>query len=290
MRLPRFLQALALSLPLGCATSTGPGTLETSGGGPSAGPTGGVSPSETGGTLPEGSGGTLPEGSGGTLPEGSGGTLPEGSGGTLPEGSGGTAAGGSGDPTTCTGSGCDGDSCLWVTDCQSGVCGATGVCICGNGIQDGIETGIDCGGECGGCPGAPCESDAECGPHLLCDGTCTHCTNGVQDRDETGLDCGGSCPGCFADPCTDPSECAAGTCEDGACGRTFCLEGWKDDPAGTPCTTCEQEDQCFCEQILDCYIANRCASPQACHETCNNTDGGGAAMDRAGQVFEVMCP
>jgi hypothetical protein len=176
-----------------------------------------------------------------------------------------------------------------MTDCQSGVCGTNGVCICGNGVQDGLETGPDCGGECGGCVGTTCASEADCAPVLVCAGSCTHCGNGVVDGDELGLDCGGLCPGCFNAACTDPAECASGECNDGLCGRSFCLEGWDLDPAGDVCTGCTQDDQCYCEDVLNCLLANRCSSPSACHDLCENTPGGGAAAATAQQVFDAMC-
>src|SRR4051794_1261767 len=39
---------------------------------------------------------------------------------------------------------------------------------CTNGTRDGSETDTDCGGECGACSGISCQSDAECGPALIC--------------------------------------------------------------------------------------------------------------------------
>lgn len=77
------------------------------------------------------------------------------------------------------------------------VCSSTGVCACGNGVQDNGESDVDCGGGC--LPDVKCGNDKKCGASG--DANCT---------------LGNCCSCCGANVCKGAAACGnygfGGTC------------------------------------------------------------------------------
>lgn len=104
-----------------------------------------------------------------------------------------------------------GHPCTASAQCQTGSCGAGGLCevplVCGDGQQNGLEGDVDCGGAEAACPrcedGQTCRVDGDCASDNCSQGACVSCGDGLQNGDEAGEDCGGTEPGCPACPrCT----------------------------------------------------------------------------------------
>ncbi|MFM2153025.1 MAG: hypothetical protein RL199_1460, partial [Pseudomonadota bacterium] len=169
--------------------------------------------------------------------------------------------------------------CAVSSDCQSGVCGASGTCVaasCSDGIQNGTEAGVDCGGGCGGCPaGVVVPSAASCGSQSATatdDGrqVCTDavCTDDVRNGNETDLDCGGSCAPAQAcakgKRCIAPTDCAAGLYCTGVKGRAGLCQQWTADGR----KNLEETD-------VDCggRVAPACAESKTCVQTSDCADG-----------------
>jgi hypothetical protein len=182
--------ALAVAV-VGCATTEdaplgGGGTVATGGDGTSGSSTGGAvgttggEPGTTGGSGATGAVATT----GGAVGTTGGST--------------GTTTGGS---STAPAPGEDGSTCLWDSECNSGVC-ANRKCACGNQILDGAELGVDCGGECPPCNGEACAAvDPQCGGGLTCEaGVCVpFCLTGWQDTPEG--------QSCLAETQPDRADC-----------------------------------------------------------------------------------
>jgi hypothetical protein len=66
-----------------------------------------------------------------------------------------------------------------------------------------------------------------------------------------------------------------------------CLDGWEATPVG--CATCNQEDQCYCGEILECWRASACADLAACPVECRDTPGGGSALSLAEATWRALC-
>lgn len=117
------------------------------------------------------------------------------------------------------------------------------------------------------------------------------CTNGIKDAGEADVDCGGTCPRCaIGKTCADRGDCASARCDGGTCaacanngecgldvdgsicgcrdhesGQKFCtkINGRLLSTPGTPCTECQNGEQCFpinggangIECILPCGVA-----------------------------------
>lgn len=99
---------------------------------------------------------------------------------------------------------------------------------CADGITNGSETDVDCGGSCPRCAtGKTCATRSDCASARCEAGTCQTCANPLTD---CGTDSGGG-------------MCA---CRDHESGQRFCTKiNGRLLSAGTPCTACQGDEQCF---------------------------------------------
>jgi hypothetical protein len=106
-------------------------------------------------------------------------------------------------------------ACTSSVQCQSGSCGANGVCRppCSDGRRNQTETDVDCGGDCGVCdPGRACSTDADCASGACqggrcCGGTLADCTRCAL-RLAVSVNCNDGAPG-DADACSAFLQCLA---------------------------------------------------------------------------------
>lgn len=171
-----------------------------------------------------------------------------------------------------------GQTCAAGTDCQDGVCDATGHCLnptCTDGVKNGNESDVDCGDACPvecaagqGChKGGDCQSNQCTGQGGVCLATCQ---DGLKNNLESDVDCGG--PGCKA--CGAGLACGGfgGNCLSGDCG-----------PAGT----CEQgQNSAPCGQDTDC-LSGHCTDGVCCDDNCGGACKSCALPGSAGTCTNV---
>jgi len=178
------------------------------------------------------------------------------------------------------------DPCQANADCQSGICGASGLCISAACVLENVEL---CGEGCVPCAdGEPCDADADCASGVCGEsGVCASatCPLGV---------CGALCPTTCDDgePCAVGADCKSGTCDTqhgDVCVPATCDGGTAFLCGGMVCAKCGSNETCTTD--ADCQSMS-CKASRCIPASCGNgmMDGDEEGMDCGGSCFVECTP